>query len=194
MFIGAVGFIVYRFVFYNKDGPPAPPPKPLSIDSNTTAFSGRLEYMLNTYYILRDAFVKSNIATVDSSASLFRAGLDSLNMKDIKADTALVHTAQALKESVSTEMQAMVKVKDMEEKRRSFQIISDMLYDLIRTVKYNKQIIYQIHCPMAFNDAGANWLSKTDEIINPYFGNKMLHCGEVVDSIDYRPASVEQKN
>ncbi len=39
---------------------------------------------------------------------------------------------------------------------------------------------------MAFNDAGAYWLSKTSDIKNPYYGKKMLTCGEVKDSIDFR--------
>jgi Cu(I)/Ag(I) efflux system membrane fusion protein len=39
---------------------------------------------------------------------------------------------------------------------------------------------------MAFNDAGAYWLSKTSDIKNPYFGKKMLICGEVKDSLDFR--------
>jgi hypothetical protein len=44
---------------------------------------------------------------------------------------------------------------------------------------------------MAFGeDKGANWISNTEEIINPYLGKNhpefksgMLHCGEVKDSI-----------
>ena len=129
-----------------------------------------------------------NIAT-----SQFHSNLDSLNMKELKADTALIKTAQTLKESILAEVLAMMKASDLEEKRKSFQIISDMMYDLIRTVKYDKAMVYQLHCPMAFDNAGANWLSNKDEVINPYFGNKMLHCGEVIDSVDYRPAPVEQK-
>ena len=39
---------------------------------------------------------------------------------------------------------------------------------------------------MAFNDAGAYWLSAASDIKNPYFGKKMLTCGEVKDSIDFR--------
>ena len=30
---------------------------------------------------------------------------------------------------------------------------------------------------MAFNNEGAYWLSKNENILNPYFGEKMLTCG-----------------
>ena len=34
-------------------------------------------------------------------------------------------------------------------------------------------------CPMAFDFAGAHWLQDHEQIDNPYFGAKMLRCGEV---------------
>lgn len=35
-----------------------------------------------------------------------------------------------------------------------------------------------MHCPMANDNAGADWLQATDELRNPYFGQMMLKCGE----------------
>lgn len=34
-------------------------------------------------------------------------------------------------------------------------------------------------CPMALNNSGAFWFSTSKEILNPYFGDKMLKCGSV---------------
>jgi Cu(I)/Ag(I) efflux system membrane fusion protein len=42
------------------------------------------------------------------------------------------------------------------------------------------------HCPMAFDDAGADWLQLGDTIANPYFGAEMLRCGEVVRVLEER--------
>ena len=36
-----------------------------------------------------------------------------------------------------------------------------------------------VHCPMAFDFEGADWLQLGDEIHNPYFGSEMPHCGSV---------------
>jgi Cu(I)/Ag(I) efflux system membrane fusion protein len=38
---------------------------------------------------------------------------------------------------------------------------------------------------MAFDNAGADWLSNQNPIRNPYFGDEMLECGSVDDSLDY---------
>ncbi|HQE11916.1 MAG TPA: hypothetical protein PLQ78_04150 [Flavipsychrobacter sp.] len=43
--------------------------------------------------------------------------------------------------------------------------------------------VYRQYCPMAFNDKGAYWLSNEEKIMNPYFGKKMLTCGEVTDTL-----------
>lgn len=35
------------------------------------------------------------------------------------------------------------------------------------------------HCPMAFDNKGADWLQRRTQINNPYFGDQMLRCGEI---------------
>jgi Cu(I)/Ag(I) efflux system membrane fusion protein len=37
---------------------------------------------------------------------------------------------------------------------------------------------------MADNNNGAYWLSKEEKVINPYFGDAMLTCGEVKQVIE----------
>ncbi|WBL26110.1 DUF3347 domain-containing protein [Zunongwangia sp. HGR-M22] len=43
--------------------------------------------------------------------------------------------------------------------------------------------IYKQFCPMAFDGKGASWFAASEEINNPYFGDKMLHCGRVEKTI-----------
>ena len=38
------------------------------------------------------------------------------------------------------------------------------------------------HCPMAFDNKGADWLQRGTQINNPFFGDQMLRCGEVRES------------
>ena len=44
--------------------------------------------------------------------------------------------------------------------------------------------IYKQHCPMAFDNTGANWFSDVEQVRNPYFGEKMLKCGKVTEVIN----------
>ena len=43
--------------------------------------------------------------------------------------------------------------------------------------------LYKQYCPMAFGNKGGYWLSDVAEIRNPYFGDKMLTCGTVAETI-----------
>ena len=40
-----------------------------------------------------------------------------------------------------------------------------------------------IHCPMAFEDEGADWLQVRGDVANPYFGASMLRCGAVTREV-----------
>ena len=39
--------------------------------------------------------------------------------------------------------------------------------------------LYKAYCPMAFDNKGAPWLQGDKNIANPYFGSKMLRCGNI---------------
>lgn len=43
--------------------------------------------------------------------------------------------------------------------------------------------VIRMHCPMAANNRGADWLQSTDELRNPYFGAGMLTCGEIIERL-----------
>ena len=43
--------------------------------------------------------------------------------------------------------------------------------------------LYLVHCPMAFKNAGADWLSRIPEVENPYYGAKMFSCGDVIETL-----------
>lgn len=159
---------------------------PLSQSKNSADFNEKFTHFLGNYYHLKDAFVLSNDTMAVTAAKLLSVSSDSLSLKEFKADSSILQMADGYVQTVSSEAKALAQEKDIEAKRKSFQIISDAMYDLVRTVRYDRQTVYHQFCPMAFNDQGGYWLSETSDIKNPYFGKKMLTCGEVKDSIDFR--------
>ncbi|MEM7200917.1 MAG: efflux RND transporter periplasmic adaptor subunit [Planctomycetota bacterium] len=38
---------------------------------------------------------------------------------------------------------------------------------------------FEVHCPMAFDGAGASWLQRDEQVSNPFYGASMLRCGNV---------------
>lgn len=163
-----------------------PADQPMAESKNSPSFNQKFTNFLNNYYKLKDALVSSDDALATQSAQLLAVSADSLDLKEIKADSSIVTMAKGYVESVAAEAKALPQEKDLEAKRKSFQMISDNMYDLVRTVHFDKEVVYHQFCPMAFNDAGAYWLSQSADIKNPYYGKKMLTCGEVKDSLDFR--------
>lgn len=160
--------------------------EPLAQSKNSVEFNNKFTGFLNNYYHLKDAFVLTNDTMAVTAANLLAASADSLNLSELKADSSIVQMANGYVQTVASEARALGEEKTMDAKRKSFQMISDAMYDLVRTVRFDKEVIYHQFCPMAFNDAGAYWLSASSDVKNPYFGKKMLTCGEVKDSIDFR--------
>ena len=72
--------------------------------------------------------------------------------------------------------------KDLETKREALSPLSDQLYQTIKKFQVTTDGFRQ-YCPMAFDNQGAFWLSDSDEILNPYFGDAMLTCGNVEEEL-----------
>ena len=66
--------------------------------------------------------------------------------------------------------------------REHFDMLSKDMIDLVKVVKPS-QTLYKDHCPMFNDNKGADWLSEVKDIKNPYYGKKMLECGEVKEEI-----------
>ena len=156
---------------------------PLVQSKNSLPFNTQFGKLMEDYFSLKDNFIAEKDSLIGFYANALMVDVDSLNLQELKADSTVVITAKSFAQSISADLKGLVGEKTLENKRKSFQIVSDQLFDLARTVQYDNVKVYQQNCPMAFGDVGANWLSKTSDIKNPYLPKKMLTCGEVKDSI-----------
>ncbi len=182
-----VGFFIFR-ALTNEPGKTRPAkPEPISVGKQSAVFMSSFKSLLDSYYHLRDAFVSGNLASVDKMNVMVKTAADSLKIDDIQGDTAgtIRETARYFSGTIGTTAATLATKKDIESKRKEFDVLTDALWNLTRTVKYNGQKIYYQYCPMAFDNKGAYWLSQDKQIRNPYFGSKMLTCGETTDSVDY---------
>ena len=69
----------------------------------------------------------------------------------------------------------------IDEHRKSFDQLSELMFALVKNNTFEGIKIYKQFCPMAFNNEGAYWLSKNENILNPYFGEKILTYGYTQD-------------
>lgn len=72
--------------------------------------------------------------------------------------------------------------QDINEQRTAFLDLSASVEGMLEEAIVSGEI-YKQHCPMAFGGSGGSWLSGSEEIRNPYYGDKMLKCGRVEQTI-----------
>jgi hypothetical protein len=166
---------------------------PLAISSKSAAFNNSVTRVLNSYYALSEGFSKTDSSQIVLSAQRLDNLVDSIRFDQFRADTAILQTAVSLAQSMKGDIAGLMGEKTMEQKKREFNMITDQLYSLVRTVSYDGNTIYHIRCPTAFSDSTeAYWLSPSNKIVNPYRGknpadvnNNMQDCGEVIDSVHF---------
>lgn len=71
----------------------------------------------------------------------------------------------------------------IDHQREHFDVLSKDMIDLI-AITGTEEKLYQDFCPMYNDNKGAQWLSATKEIKNPYYGAKMMSCGSVQKEIN----------
>lgn len=85
-------------------------------------------------------------------------------------------------DSMRTAVEGMKNTEDVEEQRKQFVVVTEVMEKMLQGA-LKSGTIYKQYCPMAFGDTGAYWLSTSRDILNPYFGDKMLKCGRVDSEI-----------
>jgi hypothetical protein len=149
-------------------------------------FTDSFQLVLNRYYDLKDAFVKSDTAGVRVTGLAMKEAVAVFSVKEVEGKDSLVYQAvQSKPADLLRGLEEISKENDLEKQRASFEMISQAMYDLLQSLKPTGIHAYNQFCPMAFNDRGAYWLSAADSIMNPYFGKKMLHCGEVKEDLRF---------
>ena len=174
--------------------PPPPPDQPLKEGKYSAAFGLSLDATLQAYYGMVNAFVNWDSTTVDQEAKNLDARMDSLKFDDFKGDTLVYQTAVQQLGSTRTELSGLIGEKTLSGKRKELNMVSQDLYDFLRTIRYNSRKVYFAECPMAFGDDNpGDWVGQTSDsarILNPYLGNKhpqygaeMEHCAQIKDSL-----------
>ena len=134
-------------------------------------FAGLAVNMVPAYMDLQSA-----LAGDDPSAARAAAGKLSGLLGDHcrEAIPALVQAAEQVGEG-----------SDLAAMRVAFQPLSDTLWAMIEQTGWQgEQTLRRFHCPMAFDNTGADWLQLVPETANPYFGAAMYRCGSEVAHLD----------
>ena len=192
LLIVALAFGTWFFFFKDKSRSDDAKQQPLKVSKHSTEFNQSIDAVITEYLSLKEAFVNADTVKIKEDEKKLSAALDNIRIDELKKDSpGIFQSAQLLIGDIKTNADAIVKETDITEMRQNFRMVSENLFPLLKTIRYEGKKLYWQNCPMAFGEGkDGSWLSSTEKIINPYLGKNhpefkgsMLHCGEIKDTI-----------
>ncbi|HKC34461.1 MAG TPA: DUF3347 domain-containing protein [Chitinophagaceae bacterium] len=152
-----------------------------SFTNVSTDVTAHINEVLSHYFHVKHALTNDDAAEAKNGAGMLLRVISQYDNSSLPADQKAEYTKHitAIKEHAD----AIVKSADVEAERMHFSELSTHTYELVKAFGAGKKIYYD-HCPMALGNKGANWLSESATIENPYMGKKMPECGSVEQVIE----------
>jgi len=139
----------------------------VAVNTDIRLADPKIQKIYNGYILLKNSLVSGNSAAAHQTAMDLSVAL--------KGFEGCENTALIADKIAGTE--------DIKVQRKEFTALSSDVIALFKHVDLKKGTIYVQHCPMANNGDGGDWLSSDQKIRNPYYGDEMLECGGVIESI-----------
>lgn len=154
------------------------------------AFRAQLQDLIATYFEMQTALANDNFEGAKESVEHTVDALESVDAGVLK-DSLQTQWPATDSVALRAALDDLAKSSDIQSFRAAFKRLSDALVVTLRTYgPPDGAVAFVMHCPMAFDMAGADWLQATsDEVRNPYFGAEMLNCGELESRIGSLPAA-----
>jgi Cu(I)/Ag(I) efflux system membrane fusion protein len=146
-------------------------------------FRGQIRAVVEKYLSLHEALAGDDM---DRAVTAAKSATESLSKVDMSLLIDEPHDLWVDRSAkMSKALDAIQNAADINAVRKAFEALSNELIAVVMQFGIPEaQQLYRIHCPMAFNNKGADWLQADKEIRNPYFGASMLKCGEVTQEIN----------
>ncbi len=133
-----------------------------------------LEALYAAYFDVQKALAGDKKPPTDSAQALHKAALD------LSRDASLPAGSGSLAQTIAAKSEHLHHL-DLTGARKDFKPISHAIVTLASQVRTEgaQNSFTHFYCPMV-KDGGGDWLQSGGELLNPYFGSEMLHCGEKV--------------
>ena len=146
------------------------------------AFRSQLADAINVYFDLKNALVAEDVDLAVKKAVALKSAVSNIDMSTLSGEM-LVKWKNTLND-LQSNIESQTSKKDIATQRESFLPLSTSIIKCASDFGPFDMPVYVQHCPMAFNNAGGDWLSNAKEVTNPYFGEGMMHhCGTITETI-----------
>ncbi|MDB5154294.1 MAG: cobalt transporter [Mucilaginibacter sp.] len=147
-------------------------------DSKTPA---SVKALVSNYLQLKNALAKDNSSDAATAGTALADGFEKFDKSTLTA------TQKKSFEDIADDAKEMAQhigksAGKLPHQREHFDMLSKDMYDLVKLFGAG-QPLYVDHCPKYNDKKGADWLSETKDIKNPYMGSAMSTCGSVKEEL-----------
>jgi len=157
--------------------------KPSMMNPRGGKTSSQLNTVFDRYITLKNSLVKSDIKEAAKTANEVQNALSKVDMKLLTDDSHMKW--MDISGNLDKQIKLIAASGEIEEQRMAFSNFSNQFYKAVKTFGLMGKTAYYQFCPMAFENKGAYWLSESKTIQNPYYGEKMMDCGETKETLNY---------
>lgn len=141
------------------------------------ASNAAVNEVVEHYLHVKNALANENGAEAANGAKALIASLKKVDPSQFTAAQKTVY--QDVNEDLKEHAEhTAANAGKIDHQREHFVMMSNDVQALVKAFGASKTL-YLDHCPMANDNKGANWISETEEIKNPYMGKKMPGCGKM---------------
>ncbi len=147
-----------------------------SLNAKQPSFNHQMHSILDSYLVISEALAADKTDGIKEAAKKI-SGIAS----KLRADKKHAEHAEHIKQfsvKLNTASKMITGTKKIEDIRKAFKDLSEPMAMWVGWAK--PEGIHVAHCSMA----KGSWLQKGKTISNPYYGSKMLRCGEIKDGQD----------
>ena len=144
-------------------------------------FQQELDKLLAGYLKLKNALIEGKEEESLTLTREFAANLQKIEGTGLTGEAA--DFWQEKKSFLLQHSEEGMEAKSLKLQRENFVYLSDAMIKTVAAFGLQNRTVFVDYCPMANSDKGAYWLSEVAEIRNPYYGDAMLSCGEIVEQI-----------
>jgi len=138
--------------------------------------------IVDSYIKLKNALTQDNDQEAANAGKELTASFESFDKSSLN-DAQAKEYADIYEDAREHAEHIGANAGNIKHQREHFETLSKDVYDLVKAVGGTQKLYYD-HCPMYNENKGANWLSETKEIKNPYLGMQMQTCGMVKEELN----------
>ncbi len=152
----------------------------MQLVETTPEFNAQMAGLLDRYFDLKDVLVESDAEAAKEMTETFKSTAENVDGEGLNEETLALWIS--FSEVIVSRSDELLAEDDVDDQRYHFEFISEAMIDMVDTFRPVDYEVYHQSCPMV-RDGSADWLSREEQIANPYHGDRMMTCGEVIRTL-----------